>query len=234
MREIVEFDAQSHACPIIENGAAARYVEEAQGLLRHELRRQRQSPPPLERHGAALVRKQSAGRDDRDFGTLCTIENEGMLRVGAGQRPAKARMEPERIGHGLDPEIGRLQRPDERVFSQSVDRIQPEFERIRLTRFNVCLQTQSGEIGALLHQPEIAPRRKTVQSQRVSLAPMPDFAIARPADDRKQDRRRLRPNGRIWRPQEIDAADRPGERLRAPCGEPQTRRAAGKKNVAQR
>ena len=233
MREIVEVDAQSNAGSVVENGAPARNVEEAQGLLRHQVRRQRQ-PPSLQRHGAPLSREQPARRDDRDFGALGSIENEGMFRDGACQRPAKSRMEPERIWHGFRARIGRLQRPDERVRFQRVDHIQPEIEGVFRARLGIRLQTQSREIAALLDEPEFPLRCEAVQAERIGLAAMPDLAVARPADDREQDWRGLRPDGRIGRPKEVEAVDGPGERLRPTRGQAQARGAAGKKNVAQR
>ncbi len=134
---------------------------------------------------------------------------------GAGERPVEAGMQPAGIRHG---EIDRYSSISNAIVQAALR--QPVFDReregegIERARRRIVARDKPDEIATPALDLEDHAARKTVQAEIVAPARHPR-AVARPADDREQDRTDLRPDRGIARPQQIDAADAPGPRLGA-------------------
>ena len=188
---------------IVVNETTAGGVEEAQRLLRHQLGRERQNGA-VQRHGPAPRGKQAARRDHRHVGPLGGVEADRMRGGRAGQRPAKARMQADRIGQGPGIAIGRAEarsraRPD-------AARSAPRAERRKGRAKDVSASASSARQAEPADRSTSEKRLRRAKPCRPSgKDPIADARLAapRPADDGKKQGRGLAPDGGVRRPEEI-------------------------------
>ena len=163
------------------------------------------------------------GAISRNLAALRLLEShERALAPAFAERPAKARMQAAGVRGGLRAGVFDLDRHGERLLGEPVFDHEREGERVDGARALVVAQHEPGEIRAGGLDGEGLEAREAVQAERVMPSADP-CAVARPADDRIEDRADVRPDRRIARPQEVASFDAPASRLRAGEGDGRAR-----------
>ena len=116
------------------------------------------------------------------------------------------------VRRGFAAGIGDLERHAERGVGQAIFDGEREGERIDGARALVVAQNQADEVGADALDREGLEPGEAVQAERIA-APGDPGAVARPADDRIEDRADVGPDRRVARPQKIAVRDAPASRL---------------------
>lgn len=93
-------------------------------------------------------------------------------------------------------------------------------------------QLQPNAVGSLRGDGEFRIGGEAVDRHRIGSAGDTHLTLARPADDRKEQRRGPSPPGRVGGPQQLHAARRPGDRLSATRSDRSEGRVAGEMDEA--
>ena len=118
------------------------------------------------------------------------------------------------VGHRRAIGVFDLDGDFQRALAQPIFDGQAESEGIERAGVGVVAQGQPrGAVAARLERESLRGG-EAVQPQRI-MAPFDPRPVARPADDREQDRADLAPDRRIARPQKVAPADPPGARFGA-------------------
>jgi hypothetical protein len=208
MREIVERDMQPCAGAIVEVEMFALDVQEAERIIGEKRGLKRQNPV-LERNRTLRLRKQAAGRNHRDRRTFGFFKTDRMRLRRSGEGPAKPRMQAAGIGKGGVARVGHNQRVLQTTVAELKNDLKAKGERIKRARFGVVRQDEPDEIVTPLGDFEFLSPGEAMQRERIALAIYANFAIAGPADNRKQNRSGSIPDRFIQLPDQFDAARPP-------------------------
>ena len=150
-------------------------------------------------------------RHHRIFGLL--EHDRVLVLLAAGERPVEAGVIADRIGHQnvagiVNDELGR-----QVIGADAILRGQDKAERIGSAGLRCVAEAHADEVLALRIDRETCRRREAVDRNRIVDPVDLDRAGAGLTAKRKENRRTLRPPGRIAVPEQVDIADRPRHRL---------------------
>ena len=137
------------------------------------------------------------------------------------------------VGRGPAARIGDLERHVQRVLPKAVFDSERKSEGVDGARALVVAEDEPYEVATSGLDREGLEPGEAMEAERVLPSSDPG-AVARPADDRVEDRADVGPERRIARPKEIAARDAPATRLRAGEGDGRAGGPAGKLDGAHR
>ena len=143
-------------------------------------------------------------------------------------------MQPAGVGQWDDAFVLDMQPDRQLVGLKRIFDAEREGERILRARFLRIVEAQHDAILFLLLNDEIAMARKAVQAERIGFAANARLSVARPTHDGKQDRRGVRPERRIGRPDHLAAGRQPSTQFRAAQRDARARVAIRQGNLAPR
>ena len=198
----------------MESERAAPAIEEADRVVGEESVAERQVTA-LERDRLRCVADEAAWRDRRSLAALNLFEaHERAVAPFRAKRPAEAGMQAAGVGSAFAAGVGDLDRHAERIGAQGIFDREPEGEGIDGAGALVVAKDEADEVRRCALDGESLKPGEAVQAERV-VPPADPRAVARPADDRIEDRADVRPDRRIARPEKVAAAGPPGSRLGA-------------------
>ena len=115
------------------------------------------------------------------------------------------------IGHRVFPGVFNFQSRAEGIAGKPMFDGKAEIKRIKRTRRGIAHEAQADSAFLLVRDSKLPVHRKSVQSKRIGFRPYSHLTAIGPADDRKKNRRCLRPERRVRLPDQRMSGDLPGK-----------------------